>query len=35
MEELKARFPEGVDYRIVYDTTVFVDESIHERLSTR
>ena len=28
MEELKARFPEGVDYRIVYDTTVFVDESI-------
>ena len=28
MEELKADFPEGVDYRIVYDTTVFVDESI-------
>jgi multidrug efflux pump len=28
MEELKARFPEGVEYRIVYDTTVFVRESI-------
>src|SRR3954464_2526641 len=28
MAELKARFPEGVDYRIVYDTTVFVQESI-------
>src|ERR1043166_3392088 len=23
MEELKARFPEGVDYRVYYDTTVF------------
>ncbi|MBX3441950.1 MAG: multidrug efflux RND transporter permease subunit [Planctomyces sp.] len=28
MEELKTRFPEGVEYRIEYDTTVFVDESI-------
>src|SRR5215208_7947755 len=28
MEELKGRFPEGIDYRIVYDTTVFVEESI-------
>jgi multidrug efflux pump len=28
MEELKARFPAGIDYRIVYDTTVFVEESI-------
>jgi len=28
MEELRPRFPEGVDYRIVYDTTVFVEESI-------
>src|SRR3954468_13744213 len=29
MEELKSlgRFPQGVDYRIVYDTTVFVQES--------
>uniref|UniRef100_A0A7C2JYD6 Multidrug efflux RND transporter permease subunit n=1 Tax=Schlesneria paludicola TaxID=360056 RepID=A0A7C2JYD6_9PLAN len=28
MEELKRQFPEGVDYRIEYDTTVFVEESI-------
>jgi multidrug efflux pump len=29
MEELKDRaFPEGIDYRIEYDTTVFVEESI-------
>jgi multidrug efflux pump len=28
MEELKSRFPAGVEYRIVYDTTVFVEESI-------
>jgi len=28
MEELKQRFPEGLDYVIQYDTTVFVDESI-------
>jgi multidrug efflux pump len=28
MEELKTRFPQGVDYRIHYDTTVFVKESI-------
>ena len=28
MEELKARFPEGVDYAIHYDTTVFIQESI-------
>lgn len=29
MEELKGRaFPEGVDYRIEYDTTIFVEESI-------
>jgi multidrug efflux pump len=28
MEELKSRFPEGVEYRIEYDTTVFVAESI-------
>jgi multidrug efflux pump len=28
MEELKARFPEGVEYRIYYDTTVFINESI-------
>jgi multidrug efflux pump subunit AcrB len=34
MERLKATFPEGVDYRIVYDTTVFIDESIHEVYKT-
>ncbi|HKQ48287.1 MAG TPA: multidrug efflux RND transporter permease subunit [Phycisphaerae bacterium] len=30
MEELKKRFPAGMDYAIVYDTTPFIDESIHE-----
>jgi multidrug efflux pump len=34
MEELKGRFPEGVDYHIYYDTTVFVDESIHSVIHT-
>jgi multidrug efflux pump len=29
MEKLKVNFPQGVEYRIVYDTTVFIDESIH------
>jgi multidrug efflux pump len=28
MEELKQDFPQGVDYRLVYDTTVFIDESV-------
>jgi multidrug efflux pump len=28
MEDLKTRFPEGIDYHIYYDTTVFVHESI-------
>jgi multidrug efflux pump subunit AcrB len=30
MRELKTSFPEGVDYRIVYDTTPFIHESIAE-----
>ncbi|MCE9604558.1 MAG: multidrug efflux RND transporter permease subunit [Planctomycetia bacterium] len=30
MEELRSRFPEGVDYKIVYDTTPFIEESITE-----
>ncbi len=30
MEELKATFPEDVDFRIVYDTTPFISESIAE-----
>jgi multidrug efflux pump subunit AcrB len=34
MEELKARFPDGVDYSIVYDTTPFIDQSINEVRNT-
>ncbi|RIK67103.1 MAG: hypothetical protein DCC65_07740 [Planctomycetota bacterium] len=30
MKELKQRFPEGIDYAIVYDTTPFISESIAE-----
>ncbi|MBA4105355.1 MAG: hydrophobe/amphiphile efflux-1 family RND transporter [Pirellula sp.] len=30
MSELKRSFPPDVDYAIVYDTTPFIDESIHE-----
>ena len=30
MEELKGRFPGGVDYGIVYDTTPFIQESVNE-----
>ena len=34
MAKLKERFPEGVDYAIVYDTTVFIDESVHAVIHT-
>ena len=34
MEKLKKRFPEGLDYRIVFDTTLFVRESIRAVLHT-
>jgi multidrug efflux pump subunit AcrB len=34
MEELKKRFPEGIDYSIVYDTTPFINESINEVFKT-
>src|SRR5258708_197436 len=34
MDELKAKFPEGVEYRIHYDTTVFVQESITSVIHT-
>jgi multidrug efflux pump subunit AcrB len=34
MEELKERFPDGVDYAIVYDTTPFIDESVREVFNT-
>jgi multidrug efflux pump subunit AcrB len=30
MEELKFRFPAGLDYSIVYDTTPFIEESVNE-----
>jgi len=30
MEELKRRFPPGLDYKIVYDTTPFIEESVNE-----
>ena len=30
METLKADFPPGLDYRVVYDTTIFIDDSIRE-----
>jgi multidrug efflux pump len=34
MKELKKNFPQGVDYKIVYDTTVFINESVHEVYKT-
>jgi multidrug efflux pump len=34
MDELAKDFPAGVEYRIVYDTTVFVNESIHDVYKT-
>ena len=30
MEELKSRFPDGVDYDIAYDTTPYIRESVNE-----
>ena len=34
MDELKTRFPEGLDYQIVYDTTPFIQESVNEVFKT-
>ncbi|HEY4259705.1 MAG TPA: efflux RND transporter permease subunit, partial [Schlesneria sp.] len=34
MKELKNRFPEGLDYQIVYDTTPFIRESVNEVFAT-
>ena len=34
MAELKSRFPDGVDFDIVYDTTPFINQSIHEVFKT-
>ncbi|MCC6953404.1 MAG: efflux RND transporter permease subunit, partial [Deltaproteobacteria bacterium] len=34
MEELKTRFPQGLDYSIPYDTTIFVRDSIRDVVKT-
>jgi multidrug efflux pump subunit AcrB len=34
MKELKTRFPQGLDYEIVYDTTPFIRESVGEVFNT-
>src|SRR4029079_3413978 len=34
MEELKSRFPDGVNYEIAYDTTPFISESIDDVVHT-
>ena len=34
MEKLKTRFPKGMDYKLVYDTVVFVQESIDAVIKT-
>src|SRR5262249_49092163 len=34
MRELKTRFPDGLQYKIVYDTTPFIHESIIEVFKT-
>jgi multidrug efflux pump len=34
MKELAKRFPEGIDYRIAYDTTPYISESINEVFNT-
>ncbi len=34
MEQLKKRFPDGVDYRIGYDTTPYIRESIRDVVET-
>jgi multidrug efflux pump len=34
MKEMKKEFPPGLDYKIVFDTTVFIRESIHAVIKT-
>ncbi len=34
MEQLEERFPGGVEYKIAYDTTVFIEESVKEVVRT-
>ncbi|MGF7000723.1 efflux RND transporter permease subunit [Paraburkholderia sp. GAS32] len=34
MQELKKDFPQGVDYKIIYDPTIFIGKSVHEVIIT-
>jgi multidrug efflux pump len=34
MAELKKRFPKGLDYKVAYDTTPFIDQSVEEVFNT-
>jgi multidrug efflux pump len=34
MEELKAKFPDGIDYAVGYDTTPFIRESVNDVMMT-
>ncbi|HEY2761389.1 MAG TPA: efflux RND transporter permease subunit, partial [Pirellulales bacterium] len=34
MDDLKSRFPEGIDYSIAYDTTPFIRESVSDVMKT-
>jgi multidrug efflux pump len=34
MEKLKTRFPEGLEYKVIYDTVVFIQQSIDAVLKT-
>ncbi len=34
MQELEKSFPKGIKYAIAYDTTPFIDESVHEVFKT-
>src|SRR5438132_1202261 len=34
MKDMEGRFPDGLDYAIVYDTTPFIDQSISEVVKT-
>jgi multidrug efflux pump len=34
LEELKRHFPQGLDYRVIYDTTIFARESIRAVVTT-
>ncbi len=34
MQDLKKEFPQGVDYKIIYDPTIFIGKSVHEVVVT-